>query len=203
MANQYVGIKSALNLNGKHHLFKTDVEAYYDFFPPSIEASPLLKHQYGAKAGMEYRYKTKSLDLYGRGRGYLMLNPKPGFYHPEIAAISLGMDFRSKPAQGKLSLNGNLFTEAILHEDPDSVSFNETKLVYGLQGSTDPVLDFRAGFQLQARVSSFALIWDLSTPLKADRDLQYYLYEGIYTSSDFTYGNTFFTSLSIEWYWWK
>lgn len=203
IANQYVGIKSALNLNGKHHLFKTDAEAYYDFFPPSIEASPSFKHQYGAEAGMEYRFKTKSLDLYGRGRGYLMLNPKLGFYHPEIAAISLGMDFRTKPAGGKMLLDGTLKFQAIIHENPENVGFDAAKLSYTLEGASAPVTDFMAKLQLKAIIRSFSLTWDLSIPLKTGEDLTYYLYEGIYTSADFKYGNTFFTALSVEWYWWK
>lgn len=203
MANQYVGIKSSLNLTGKHHALKADAEVFYDFLPPSIETSPLVKHQYGGKAGMEYRFKTKSLDFYGSGKGYLTINPKPGFYHPEIATISLGMDLRSRPAGGKMSLDGKLQLQSIIHEDPSKVSFDPVKLIYQRNAAGAAVTDYMAKLQLKALVRSFSLTWDLSIPLKAGKDLTYYLYEGIYTSADFKYGNTFFTALSVEWYWWK
>ncbi|MDD3715514.1 MAG: hypothetical protein PHT46_00245 [Candidatus Marinimicrobia bacterium] len=207
MANQYIGVTSSLNLNNKHHSLKADAEVFYDL-PPAAQMiqdtlpDPLPAY-YGGKIYAEYRLKTKAFDLYGRGSGYYHGNPPKGYYHPEIAAFALGMEVRTKPAGGKMLLDGDLNFQAILHENPDNVSFNAAGLYYLRSGNGDPVLDFKAALQVRMRIQSFALVWDLSTPFKVGADLQYYLYQGIYTSSDFRYGNTFFTALSLEWYWWK
>ncbi|MDD3095839.1 MAG: hypothetical protein WC372_01405 [Candidatus Neomarinimicrobiota bacterium] len=207
MANQYIGIKSSLNLNKKHHSLKADAGAFYDF-PPAAQIfhdsipDPLPAY-YGGKILAEYRFKTRSVDLYGRGSAYYHVNPPKGYYHPEIAAFTLGMEIRTKPAGGKMRLDGDLYFQTILHENPDNVSFDGSGLFYLRSGNGDPVLDFKAALQLRMRIQSFALVWDLSAPLKPGGDLQYYLYQGVYTSSDFRYGNTFFTALSLEWYWWK
>ena len=202
-ANEYIGFKAGIKKDSEHHYFMTDVQADYDVVRTGEPDSLINNDFYGVKAKAEYRFKTPGIELYGRATYNQIINPREGYYHPERSILMGGMEFHTKLAEGHLLLNGDINAQYIIHDDPDNVSFNPSTLSYHLLQEGDPVGDWKINFKLKAIIQTFAISAIISTPLKAGEDIYYYLWEGIYTSSDLFYGNTFYAGLNIQWLWWK
>jgi hypothetical protein len=202
-ANQYYGIKSGLTLSSTHHLLTAAIAYTYDVVRTSLADSVINNDFETFKTGGEYRLKTKFLDLYLKGHYQNSMNPRAGYYDPVRSIMTGGLVFRGGLAKGKLQLTGDFHADYILHDDPDMVSFDPSKLIYTLNAPADLVGDWKANLNLSARIQEFAITANISLPLKLTSDLGYFLYEGIYTSSDFYIGNVLYAGLSIEWLWWK
>ena len=202
-ANQYAGIKAGLKHDSEHHYLYADMQANYDFVRTGQPDSIINSDFYGVNAKAEYRFKTPSIELYSRATYNQIINPREGYYHPERSIITGGLNFHAKLAEGNLLLDGDINAQYIIHDDPDDVSFNPTTLSYSHIRAGDLVSDWKINFELKARIQTFMISAIVSTPLKLNEDLNYYFYEGIYTSSDLVFGNTFYAGLSISWLWWK
>jgi hypothetical protein len=209
-ANQYMGIKTGLRIDAKRHLLDINVHGTYDIVPDdasSITPPPVDPYvsndSYEARLNAEYRFKAKQIELYTKATFNRTFNPREGYYHPERSIITAGMDFTTKLAKGSLLLDGDLNAQYIIHDDPNNVAFNPSTLSYTLLQSGALVSDWKLNLNLNAHVQTFVISLNLSTPLKLGEDVRYYLYEGIYTSSDLAFGNTFYAGLNLQWFWWK
>ncbi|MDZ7797862.1 MAG: hypothetical protein U5N56_12895 [Candidatus Marinimicrobia bacterium] len=202
---QYAGAKAGLNIDGDIHKLHAGLHAYYDF--AGNAAAPMSSFAIddfgGLKATAEYRYKRSAIELYGRASVDHVFNHYSVYYYPELSTITAGCVFRAPLAGGKLLLDGDLNTQYIIHDDPDNVDLDPHTLIYTLRTPGDYAGDWKINMRLKAKLQSFSIAADLSAPLKAGEDLTYYLYEGIYTSSDLMYGNTLYAGIYIEWFWWK
>ncbi|MEA2077824.1 MAG: hypothetical protein U9O95_07390 [Candidatus Marinimicrobia bacterium] len=201
--HQYIGTKTGIKLNSKRHYFYTAVDAFYDFVRKNPMGLDINNDFYGIKANAEYRLKTSSMEFYGRAFYNRTFDELPGYYHPEHITLTGGLDFHSKLIEGKLLLEGDMNAQYIIHNDPDDVAFNPSTLTYTLLQAGNYVGDWKINMRLKAKMRTFAIALDISTPLKSGEDQNYYFYEGIYTSSDFVFGNTFYAGLNIEWGLWK
>ncbi|MCK4812587.1 MAG: hypothetical protein KAT14_01470 [Candidatus Marinimicrobia bacterium] len=201
--HQYVGVKTGLKYKKKKHYLHAEIDTYYDFVRKVMPDSVIINDFYGIKAHGEYRFITSLMEFYGRASYNRTFNELLGYYHPELSTITGGAVFHAKLADGKLLLDGDINAQYIIHDNPENVRFDPSTLTYTLQEAGDYVGDWKINMRLKARVQTFSIALEVSTPLKANKDLYYYLYEGIYTSSDFEFGNTFYTGLYIEWCWWK
>lgn len=202
-ANQYYGIRSGLKLSSKHHLLELNAVYTYDIVR-TAQADSIINNDfqsYGING--EYRFKTKNIDLFSKAYYRDAVNPREGYYHPVKLILTGGLDFRSMLAEGNLKLTGGLNAQYIRHDDPDLVSFDPSTLSYTLNSESDLISDWKINANLKAIIKSFAITANVSIPLKLTSDLTYFLYEGVYSSSDFYIGNTFYAGLTIEWLWWK
>lgn len=202
-ANQYVGIKTGVKHDSEHHYLCANMQANYDFVRTGEPDSIINNDFYGINAKAEYRFKTEAIELYSRATYNKIVNPREGYYHPERSILTGGMKFHAKLAKGNLLLDGDINAQYIIHDDPNNVLFNPSTLSYNLLQAGAPVGDWKINFELKAKIQTFAISAKVSTPLKMGKDLNYYFYEGIYTSSDFIIGNTFYAGLNIQWLWWK
>ena len=202
-ANQYYGVRSGLTLNSDHHLLDANVSYNYDVVRSGPADSIVNNDFSGFRASGEYRFKTRSIDLYAKAYYQNSINPRAGYYHPVRSVLTAGLDFRSGGIKNSLKLYGGLNAQYILHDDPDLVSFDPSKLVYTLNAPSDLISDWKINFDLKAEIQTFAISLNVSAPLKLTGDINYFLYQGIYTSSDFYIGNAFYAGLTIEWLWWK
>jgi len=201
--HSYLGIKGGVNLDKNNHRILADADLYYDIIRRDAGGDPVNRDFYGIHAKTEYRFKLKAMEVYGRGSYHRNIDPQPGYYYPEISTLTAGYTFRAGLVEGKLVLFGDLNAQLIIHDDPLKVRFDPSKLIYMPEDDVQAVADWRINLKLTAQVQTFRIGVDLSTPLHAGKDLTYYLYEGIYTSSDFFYGNTFYAAITIDWLWWK
>ncbi|MDZ7822203.1 MAG: hypothetical protein U5N26_10645 [Candidatus Marinimicrobia bacterium] len=158
---------------------------------------------FSIKSKAEYRYIRSAIELYGRATLARTYSNTSVYYYPERSTITGGLVFHAPLAGGKLPLNGELNAQYILHDDPDNVAFDPGTLIYSLRTPGDYTGDWKVNMRLKAMLQNFSIAAEFSAPLKAGEDLNYYFYEGIYTSSDFVYGNTFYAGINIEWSWWK
>lgn len=202
-ANQYFGVTSGLNLNAKHHLLQLNASYTYDVVRTAEGESILNDDFQNVAINGEYRFKSRSIDLFTMANYQHAINPREGYFHPVRMILTGGLDFRSLMADENLKLNGGINAQYIVHDDPDLVSFDPSKLTYTLNGEADLIGDWKINANLKAIIQSFAISANVSIPVKLTDDLRYFLYEGIYTSSDFYIGNTLYAGLTIEWLWWK
>lgn len=202
---QYLGAGAGLNIDRKTHKLYADLHASYDFAGKA--GSPMSPYPitdfFTMKSKAEYRYIRSAIELYGRATLARTYNNTSVYYYPELSTITAGCVFHAPLAGGKLLLDGDLNTQYIIHDDPDNVDFDPHTLIYTLQTPGDYAGDWKINMRLKAKLQNFSIAADLSAPLKAGEDLTYYFYEGIYTSSDFMYGNTLYAGIYIEWFWWK
>ncbi|MCF7833337.1 MAG: hypothetical protein K9N05_07175 [Candidatus Marinimicrobia bacterium] len=201
-AHQYMGLKTGLKFDSKHHYLSAGFEGNYDFV--RVSAGSLLNNDfYSLKASGEYRFKMRSADLYTKASYHHTNTIMEGYYHPERAILTAGSKFKLHLAEGNLLLDGDINAQYIIHDDPDDVSFNPSTLSYTLDQAGGLVGDWKINLDIKAHVKTFTIAANVSTPVKFGENINYYLYEGIYTSSDFYYGNAFYAGLSLEWFWWK
>jgi hypothetical protein len=202
---QYVGLGAGLDMDGEHHDLQVRADVTLDFAGGAAGySSPYaLENFYAVRAEAEYRFSLKSAGLYAQGTLGHVFNVSHVYYYPELSTLTAGFDFRAPLADGKLPVDGDINLQYIIHEDPDNVDFDPQTLLYSRSGHTGYAGDMRMNLRLQARLQSFSIAAELSSPLKAGEDLNWYFYEGIYTSSAFVHGNTLYAGINIEWYWWK
>ncbi len=202
---QYLGAGTGLNIDGKTHKLYADLHASYDFAGKA--GSPMTPYPitdfFSFKSKAEYRYIRSAIELYGRATLARTYHNTSVYYYPERSTLTGGLVFHAPLAGGKLPVDGELNAQYILHDDPDNVGFDPRTLIYSRITPGDYTGDWKVNMRLKARLQSFSIAAELSTPLKAGEDINYYFYEGIYTSSDFVYGNTFYAGINIEWTWWK
>ena len=203
-ANRYMGVSAGLKHRSQHHDVYADLTYVYDIHDKSGQVvSPEPIYYPGFRTKAEYRFKTRSVDLFVKGNYQRSENPFKGYYHPVASVISGGLDFRSYPAHGKMRLNGGLNAQYIIHDDPDKVTFDPSKLVYTLNGDADLVGDWKFNASLEAIIQSFRITAQVSVPLEYTNNLYYFFTDGVFLSSDFNIGNALYAGLTIEWLWWK
>ena len=203
----YYGIKSGVDYQGERHKLKVEVEFTYD--NTGIQASnnqgPIYipENFYMLNTHAEYHLYLQKVELYLSGNYHDNFNSVHYFYHPEVAAFSSGFIFHAGLAEGKLLLDGDINAKYIIHDDPDSVNFDPITMRYYAPSEVDRVGDWKINLKLIAHISTFSISLNLSTPIKASKNMDWHLYEGIYGSSDLKVGNTFYAGLNIQWLWWK
>lgn len=202
-AHQYAGLKAGLKMDSKHHYLSTNVEGTYDFVRTAQGDSVINNDFTTLKANVEYRFKFKSAELYTKASYHKTVNPLEGYYHPERAILTAGSKFRLHLAENNLLLDGDINAQYIIHDDPNNVSFNPTTLFYTLDQAGDLVNNWKINLNIKAHIKTLTIGVNVSTPLKFGESINYHLYEGLYTSSDFYYGNAFYAGLNIQWLWWK
>ncbi len=198
---QHTGFRTGVHHNSKHHKINADLEVSYNL-TANITTGVPTPNFFTIKADGEYRYKLPVVDTY-LAASYARTGNTNYFYHPEISTIQAGIQFHTKLNKNNLLLDVDLNANYILHDDPNNVSFNPSTLTYNLITNADPVGDWKINLNVNTRIRSFALGLDISTPINPSEGLYWHLYEGIYTSSDFIIGNTFYAGLTIQWYGWK
>ena len=204
---QYYGIRSGINYKNERHKLQAEIEFTFDntgVLPGSIQGPVYIPENfYMLKTRAEYHLNLQKTEFYLKGHYHENFDFVHYYYHPEIAAFNGGFVFHAKLSEGKLLLNGDINTTYIIHDDPDSVGFDPISMRYFAPAGIDKVGDWKINFKLKAQISTFSISVNLSTPLKANENINWYLYEGIYGSSDMAIGNTFYAGLNIQWLWWK
>lgn len=201
--NQYMGLNTGINIASKQHIFRANIQGDYDFLPATPGDTVANHNFYSTHALAEYCLKLKNIEAYSSGQYFYSFNPISGFYNPEIARITLGLKFSTPLAKKKLMLSGDINAQYIIHEDPNNVSFDPSKLFYTRIGESAPVNDWQINMNLNAKIQTFLLRANFSLPLNLnDTSLDYFKY-GFKTSSDLNYGHGAYAGLTIEWLWWK
>jgi hypothetical protein len=196
---QYTGLRTGVHFNGKKHKINADLEANYNLTSDLAIPLPTPKF-FIIKADGEYRYKFQNLDTY-IAASYARTGNTKYYYHPEISTIQAGIQVHTKLSKNKVLLDIDLNANYILHDDPNNVSFNPSTLTYDLITEGAVIGDWKVNLGINTRINSLVLGIDISTPINPSEDLYWHLYEGIYTSSDFLVGNTFYAGLNIQWLW--
>lgn len=202
-ASQYIGVNTGIDLESNQHKFRANIQGERAFLPAAVNSTLLNYHFYFVHALAEYSLKLKNIEAYSSGKYYYSFKCAEGFYHPEIANITLGLKFSTPIAKKKLMLSGDINAQYIIHEDPNNVSFDPSKLFYTRIDDSLPVDDWQINFNLNARVQTLLLSAIVSLPLDLDDiSIKYFNY-GFKTSSDLSYGHGAYAGLRIEWLWWK
>lgn len=196
---QYTGVRAGVHSNNKQYKIDVDLEINYDL-TSKIIVPIVTPNFFSIKADASYRYKFQNLDTYLAG-SYAQTGNKKYFYHPEISTTKAGIQFHKIFTKNKILLDIDLNANYILHDDPNNVSFNPITLTYDLIADADIVADWKINLNINTRINSLILGLDISTPINPSEDLYWHLYEGIYTSTDFLVGNTFYAGLNIKWLW--
>ncbi|MFA6618063.1 MAG: hypothetical protein WCT23_03225 [Candidatus Neomarinimicrobiota bacterium] len=195
----YTGLQTGVHFNNNKHKINADVEVNYNLTSNIVAPIPTANF-FTIKADGEYRYKFQNIDTY-LAATYARTGNKQYFYHPEISTLRAGLQFHTKFSKNKVLLDVDLNANYILHDDPNNVSFDPSTLTYNLITDAAIVGDWKINLNINTRINSFILGLDISTPINPSQDLYWHLYEGIYTSSDFLIGNTFYAGLNINWLW--
>ena len=194
----YTGLRTGIHYNNKQYKIKADLEVNYNLTSNLVIPVP-TPNFFTIKANGEYRYKFQKFDTYVAAQ-YARTENKLYFYHPEISTIQTGMQFHTKFNKSKILLDIDLNANYILHDDPNNVSFNPSTLTYDLIADAAIIGDWKINLNINTHINSFSLGLDISTPINPNKDLYWHLYEGIYTSSDFLVGNTFYAGLNLQWF---
>jgi hypothetical protein len=197
-AYQYVGVKAGVEIKGELHSIKANAELTYD-----TPISSSISNFYMLNTFAEYQVNLNIIDLYLQAEYSEDFDYVQYYYHPEKANIKSGLSFHKKLQNGKLLIDGDINAQYILHDDPDSVSFNPMALIYIVTPNAALMGDWMLNFKIKATVSDFSISAFISTPLSFENDINWYLYEGIYSSSEFYVGNTLYVGINISWLWRK
>lgn len=196
---QYTGLRTGVHFNSKKHKINADLEANYNLTSKLAIPVP-TPNFFTFKADGEYRYKFQNLDTY-IAASYARTGNTQYFYHPEISTIQTGVQIHTILSKSKVFLDIDVNANYILHDDPNNVSFNPSTLTYNLITDGAIIGDWKVNLSVNTHINSLILGFDISTPINPSEDLYWHLYEGIYTSSDFLVGNTFYAGLNIHWLW--
>ena len=203
---QYFGFNTGIDHQGKHQDLSLKFQLTYDYtnIPAYVVIIPYIPYNFFMMdISAEYALKIKNSKVYVEGDYHNDFKAIHYYYHPQIAAITGGFAWKGKVIDGKLLLEGDINAQYMLHDDPDSVSFDPETMIYSKTFEASPVGSWKLNFKLKAIIKTFDISLNISSPLNFNKDIDWHFYDGIRSTSDLLTGNTFYAGLTISWLWWK